>query len=347
MKHIMSFLSAMLIGAVMYNVSAGDFTSTDLTVFNPEAEITLGATVTAPADGKPRAGIVLATGSGQQNRDEEILGHRPFKVLAEYLSAHGYAVIRMDDRGVGESGGDPSVMTVDDYVSDLSAGIAKLDSCFPGFIPMGVIGHSEGGTAAIKMANGEAECDFIVTLAAPAWQGDSIIMSQGRAMSTAMTGRWDGEATQRQILNLVKSPLNDNLLKAALYVELGKTLGDAMALPAVKEQLDAQINVLCSPAYRAMVRYNPADDISRIDIPWLALNGQLDLQVLPGNLDTIGQLNPKAETRLLPRHNHLFQTCTTGMIQEYATIPEDISEETLKAILTWLDRTTSRINLNR
>ena len=119
--------------------------------------------------------LVLASGSGQQNRDEEILGHKPFKRIAESLAERGYAVLRMDDRGIGVSEGKFDGAVNADFVSDIRAAVAFTDSLYPG-VPKGVLGHSEGGTVAVRTAVADPLCSFIITLAAPAWQGDSIIM---------------------------------------------------------------------------------------------------------------------------------------------------------------------------
>lgn len=319
-------------------VSAQNFTERDFKVVNRNAGITLGGTLTMPADGSPRAAVVLATGSGAQNRDEELLGFRPFKTLAEALSADGYAVLRLDDRGVGESQGDPLSSTLNDYVDDLTAAIAALDSCLTPDVPKGVVGHSEGGSAAIKIAaSGNPSCRFIVTLAAPAWAGDSVIMSQARAMAVAMTGRWDGESRQRHILDMVKSPLPDQMLRSALLMELSEMAGDAVGLPQVQLQLRAQVDALCSPSYRALVRYNPADDIAAVAIPWLALNGDKDMQVLPANLSAIARLCPGATVCLLPDHNHLFQPdARQGHVAEYSTLSAPMSSATVGSILSHL-----------
>lgn len=325
----------MLPGAAMM---AQSFSQQDVTVYNTDDNIRLGGTLTLPGDGDVKAALVLATGSGSQNRDEEVMGHKPFKAIAEYLSGRGYAVLRIDDRGVGESGGDAATSTLDDYVTDLTAAMTKLDSCLTAEVPMGVLGHSEGGSAAIKIARKNPRCRFIVTLGAPAWSGDSIIMSQARAMATAMVGRWDGEAVQRSILDKVKSPMPSLMLRGALYQFMAEQLGEMAKMPEVQKQLSQQVEVLCSPGYRAMVKYDPADDIRAVAVPWLALNGSRDMQVLPENLTTISELNPNASTVLVDGHNHLLQHCTTGMIQEYQSIPEDISADVLAIVGDWLDR---------
>ncbi|MDE6528936.1 MAG: hypothetical protein K2L78_07810, partial [Muribaculaceae bacterium] len=143
---------------------------------------------------------------------------------------------------------------------------------------------------------------------------------------------------QREILDLVKSNLNDMQLRMAMSVKVSSLLGESASLPQAKEAIRKQVDVLVSPWYRKMIKYDPAADIAGVRKPWLALNGERDTQVLAANLETIKTLNPKADTVLLPAHNHLFQQCTTGLINEYATIPEDISQETLDAIIDWLGR---------
>lgn len=336
----LSYLLAAIIVLACANVcmADGNTEERDVTVFNKRDGICLAGTLSYPASGKPRAAIVLASGSGQQDRDETIMGHRPFRTIAEGLSSKGYAVLRMDDRGIGGSGGDFSESTTDDFVTDISAAVCYLDSCLGGSVPVGVLGHSEGGTVAVKTAVTNGLCRFIVTLAGPAWSGDSIIMSQARAIATAMTGRWDNEASQRRLLDIVKSDMPGYMANAQLALEIGREYGEGATIPQVKEQIGNAAALMTSPWYRAMVRYNPEDDIRRVAVPWLALNGSKDLQVLPGNLETIRELNPKATTVELEGHNHMFQKCVTGLMQEYATLQGDISDETIDAIVSWLDR---------
>lgn len=313
------------------------FEARNLKVYNNEAGVLLGGTLTLPDNGAPKAALVLATGSGTQNRDEEVMGHRPFKVIAEYLSDNGYAVLRLDDRGIGESTGDAAATTSDDYASDLGSAFVRLDSLLGSELPKGVLGHSEGGSVAVKMAVRNPQCSFIVTMGCPAWPGDSIIMSQARAMATAATGRWDGEARQRRLLDIVKSDLPDALVTSSIYMELASGLGQGAPVPQVSEQLAKTADIMSAPSYRSLVKYDPTDDICRVGVPWLALNGTLDTQVLPGNLDTIKELNPKAETVPVPGHNHLMQHCRSGLVQEYQSITEDISDVVLQQILAWLD----------
>lgn len=295
----------------------------------------MGATLSMPS-GKPRAAIVMATGSGTQNRDEEVFGKKPFKAIADRLSANGFAVLRVDDRGLADPT-EAAGATVGTYVADVAAAVAVADSIFND-IPTGIIGHSAGGSYAIANAAHNPAVDFIVTLAAPAWSGDSLIMSQCRAMATALTGRWDGEALQARLMALAKSNLPALVARTAIVGALGESIGEMAKMPGVAEQLGGQADALLSPWYRSMLRYDPADDIRSIAKPWLALNGSKDIQVLPANLATIRELNPTAETVELPEHNHLFLPCSTGMVDEYPSLPGDISPQTLDTILAWLDK---------
>ncbi len=322
------YIAWALLAAGMHSMACG-FEARDLKVYNSADRVLLGGTLTTPSGKSPKAALVLATGSGSQNRDEEVMGHRPFKVIAEYLSDNGYAVLRLDDRGVGES--------TDDYAADLGAAISVLDSLLGHELPKGVLGHSEGGSVAVKMANRNPECRFIVTMGCPAWAGDSIIMSQSRALATSVIGRWDGEARQRRLMDIVKSDMSDALVASALYMELAADLGENAAIPQVQQQLSQTVVVMSAPSYRSIVKYNPADDIRSVNVPWLALNGEKDMQVLPGNITTIKELNPSADARVIAGHNHLMQHCNTGMVQEYRSITEDISDDVLRMILDWLD----------
>ncbi len=307
----------------------------EVRVTNHSAGIVLAGTLTTPPS--PKAVCVLATGSGAQDRDETLLGHKPFKVLADSLADRGYAVLRMDDRGTGSSGGSFSGATVDDFVTDIAAGVGYVDSLFRD-IQICVIGHSEGGGIAIRLGASDKRVDMIVTLAAPAWRGDSVIMSQCREMAVRMLGHWDGEALQRQLLDIAMSDASESSVRMSLQYLL-MTLPKA-SIPQVREQLMASAAQMSTPYYRQMLRYDPIQDIEKVKCPWLALNGDRDVQVLCANLDTIATHAPQADTVTMVGHNHLFQHSTTGMPDEYASLHEDISIETLNTIISWLDAQT-------
>lgn len=307
----------------------------EVRVTNHSAGIVLAGTLTTPPS--PKAVCVLATGSGAQDRDETLLGHKPFKVLADSLADRGYAVLRMDDRGTGSSGGSFSGATVDDFVTDIAAGVGYVDSLFRD-IQICVIGHSEGGGIAIRLGASDKRVDMIVTLAAPAWRGDSVIMSQCREMAVRMLGHWDGEALQRQLLDIAMSDASESSVRMSLQYLL-MTLPEA-SIPQVREQLMASAAQMSTPYYRQMLRYDPIPDIEKVKCPWLALNGDRDVQVLCANLDTIATHAPQADTVTMVGHNHLFQHSTTGMPDEYASLHEDISIEILNTIISWLDAQT-------
>lgn len=320
----------------MFPALGQDFSAKEIKVRAADG-VEMGATLTWPAkEIRPKAVLVLATGSGIQNRDEEIMGKKPFKTLAEFLSSNGFAVLRVDDRGFANPG-DAEIATFDTYTDDVAAAVSLVDSLYPA-IPAGIIGHSCGGAYAIRIAARNGGVDFIVTLAAPAWSGDSLIISQSRTIATQLTGRWDGEQLQRQIMAIAKSEEPDLSARERIVEAFHEFAGVTATLPQVQQQIQQQVSGILSPWYRSLLRYNPAGDIASVNIPFLALNGSKDMQVLASNLLTIKELNPKAETRLIENHNHLFQFCQTGMMQEYATLPGDFSDLTLQSILEWLNK---------
>lgn len=313
------------------------YDTTEFVVNNTMANVQLSGTLTMPDN--PKAAIVMATGSGSQNRDEEIFGHKPFKVIADYLSRHGYAVLRTDDRGVGQSTGDPTLATTDDYATDAKSAIESLKKVETlKDKPIGVIGHSEGGSIAIKCAN---EADFIITLAAPGLKGDSIIVTQGKALMEAMGqgASWNMMyPTLRKRYDLIMSNLPTSLLKIQIYNEVVKDIPPTMLTEQVQQQISAEIATVCSPWYRAFLRYDPSEDISNVKIKWLALNGTKDLQVLcEENTSAIKRHNDNVDIVTFEGLNHLFQECKVGTVEEYATIEQTIAPQVLETILNWLN----------
>ncbi len=313
-----------------------DAAESEVRVFNRSGGVVLGGTLSMPDDCAPKCYIVLATGSGAQDRDETLFGHKPFKLLSDTLTATGCCVLRMDDRGVGASTGSYDQASLSDFIDDTRAGVAYLDSIRKGQ-PIGIIGHSMGGYTAVKLAADDKRVSFIVTLAAPAWSGDSIVMSQARAIAVAYTGKWEQEQSQRELLDIAKSSMSTFAARFALMDKMMKMVGEATQLPGVKDKLAAQVNQLLNPAYREFLRCDPGEGIKRVNVDWLALNGEKDIQVLQDNLLTIKQLNSNVNTMLLPKHNHLFQVCETGMVDEYAQSNQAFSPLTLGVITSWIN----------
>jgi len=317
-------------------VASANIVEQEVKVINPADRVVLAGTLTMPANNNPKAVLVLVTGSGCQDRDETIFGKKPFKTIADSLAAHGYASFRYDDRGAGESGGNFKSATAETYLSDLKCMLVFSDSIFKD-MRTGVIGHSEGGWTALQ-ASQSPNCDFIITLAGPAWRGDSLIMSQTRAIAVSHTGRWDKESTQRKLLDICMQPLPVSIIKTQLYMALSEEFGDVASMPAIQKQISSTVDIMTSSHYRQFLNYDPAEDIMKVSKPWLAINGAVDMQVLPENLETFKSLNPKVDTVLLEGHNHLFQKGGTGDIQEYKSLEGDISAECIARIIDWLDQ---------
>ena len=301
----------------------------EVTFKNDEANATLAGTLTLPANFetlKKRTVVLMVTGSGLQNRDEELFDHKPFAVIADYLARHGIASLRYDDRGFGQSTGDVANATTADFAQDAEAGIRFLRSMNlsekngkktrekPMFSKVGILGHSEGGSVAFMLGARQA-VDFIVALAAPGIKGDTLLVEQTNAL-----------------LQMSGQPAKMTLKQMRLTMAMQET----------------------NPWYDFFTEYDPADDIKATKCPVFALNGSLDKQVLPeSNLNAIYNLqstiyNSKPNTqhltpntqhptiKLYPGLNHLFQHATTGATTEYNHIEETISEEVLRDIAEWI-----------
>lgn len=338
--NVLLSLWSLILAIPIVSTPPSTYIEQDIYIYNCDDGIRLAGTLTIPDSIKPHAAIVLATGSGPQNRDEEWNGHRPFKYLASHLAEHGYAVLRMDDRGIGESQGDSDESSVNDYIRDLNAAIEKLDSCFGKSMCKGIFGHSEGGTAAIRNAVDNPRCGFIITWGAPAWDGDSIVMSQTRARMQAEHGGWENESAQKQkyMLELIKSDMPEGTLLRKLVMIVVPEAKDTIGFSDVPARTFEQLRYMISPPFREIIRNRPESYIKSVTVPWLALNGDKDSQVMPENLRLISKWNPQATTVILKDHNHWMQHCLTGEIKEYDTIAEDISQEMLDIITDWLDR---------
>ncbi len=339
MRHILSVIVTVIAAAV-----ASHAAERDISVRSADGTV-LAGTLSVP-DSAPRAAVLLVTGSGAQDRDEEIFGHRPFMHIARHLSDAGYAVLRLDDRGAGQSTGDFGKAVDADFLADIDAAMCALDSACAG-VPLGIIGHSSGGQLAVRSAaSPRSRASFIVTLAAPAWRGDSLIMSQTRALAVGLSGKWEAEGLQRRLLDIAMQPLPPLIVRPMLMTALSEKVPEAMRSdPKIQAQIAAGADALLSPWYRDMLRYDPAADISAVAVPWLALNGSRDTQVLPANLETIAQLNPQARTVVNEGLNHLFLTCTTGLVNEYPTLPQSDYADLCRIITDWLgtlDLTTNK-----
>jgi len=324
----------------------------ELVYENKEAGITLAGTLTLPSGDAPFPAVLLISGSGPQDRNETIYNHRPFLVLADYLTRQGIAVLRVDDRGVGESTGDFSQATSEDFASDVLAGIEYLKTrkeINPEQI--GLIGHSEGGIIAPMVAAKSSDIAFIILMAGTGLTGEEILYLQSALIYRAMGVSEEDIIKNRQFNEKIFSVLKEEddsenaeeklrQMFMADWAELNEEEKKAIGDPEVF--LKAQLQSLLSPWYRFFLTYDPKTTLSKVKCPVLAINGEKDLQVPPKeNLNAIEEAlvaggNKNFIVKELPGLNHLFQTAQTGLPAEYVKIEETISPEALKIIGDWI-----------
>ncbi len=311
----------------------------DVSYDNKVQNVTLAATLTIPQGKGPFPAVVLITGSGPQDRDESLLGHKPFLVLSDYLTRHGIAVLRADDRGTAKSTGNFQTATTADFATDTEAGIAYLKT-HPeiNLHKIGLIGHSEGGIIAPMIAARNKDVAFIVMMAGSGVRGDEILVAQVQAIAES-SGKSHEEAVkegakQRELLTLVENEKDPAVLEKELKEKMAGEVPDA--------QIGAEIKALTTPWFRYFLTYDPATALRKVTCPVLAINGEKDRQVPPEqNLPAIRKAleeasNKHFEVDELPGLNHLFQTAKTGAPSEYAQIEETISPVALDKMTGWI-----------
>ena len=318
---------------------------------NPAAAIKLAGTLTLPGGDGPFPAALLITGSGPQDRDETVMGHKPFWVLADHLTRRGIAVLRVDDRGVGGSGGDPALATSLDFSGDVLAGIAYLKGrkdIDPKRI--GLIGHSEGGLIApLAASQNSVDVAFVVLMAGPGLTGEEIMVLQGKLISQANgasaadTVR-DGVQQQR-MFSIVKEEKDPAVMEARLR----QAMKDDAAKLSPEEQKkspaaaqEAALKMILSPWFRFFLSHDPRPVLMKVKCPLLAVNGEKDLQVPADvNLKAIAAAlkdggNRDFTVKKLPGLNHLFQTAQSGSPSEYSKIEETIAPAALQLIGDWI-----------
>lgn len=312
--------------------------------------VTLAGTLTLPrgaVGGAPA--VVLLTGSGAQDRDETIFGHKPFWVIADHLTRAGVAVLRLDDRGVGGSGGDTTTSTLETFAGDAVTAAIYLRT-----LPeidakrVGLVGHSEGGLVAPMAAAQSPDIAFLVLLAGTGVPGREVLVSQQAAILRASGAPEEviakQQADQAAALELVESGAEKqeivDFIAAALAAE-----GQGMPEEQARALAEQQAATIGSPWFRSFLATDPAAHLRRVRVPVLALNGERDLQVLPDlNLPAIENAlreggNADVTIVELPGLNHLFQRSTTGGLEEYGSIDETFNHAALDVMTRWiLDR---------
>ena len=329
----------------------------DVRFTNAEAAIELAGTITLPRSAGPHPAVVLISGSGAQDRDESLLGHKPFLVLADHLTRNGIAVLRYDDRGVGESEGSFTTATSADFVTDALAAVAFLKAR-NGIDPdaIGLIGHSEGGLIAPVAATRSDDVAFIVLMAGPGVPGEQILNRQIEKISRA-SGIPDadierGLRTQNEIYRVLRTETDTDVMAGELRSLLRAAMDSASEAQraaigtdeaAIETYINTQIRQVMSPWFRYFLRFDPRPVLEQVKVPVLALNGELDLQVPPEqSLPEIEAAltrggNADFTLRNLPGLNHLFQKATTGAPTEYAQIDETISPTALELMSSWIN----------
>jgi pimeloyl-ACP methyl ester carboxylesterase len=316
-------------------------------------DITLAGTLTLPKGSEKSPAALMITGSGPQNRDEALLGHKPFLVIADHLTRAGIAVLRVDDRGVGGSTGNLAQSTSADFATDVLAGVEFLkthDRINAGKI--GVIGHSEGGIVGPLAASQSDDIAFVVMLAGTGVPGSEILPLQlemiAKAEGVPQETIDKQLALQNKILALLASDTSTEEIEApfrevvAEQVDLAIELaGEDTEIPR-EQAIDQAVQQVLNPWFRFFVNYDPKPALTKVSVPVLVLNGELDTQVdADQNLPEIEKAlknggNKDFTIKRLPSLNHLFQTATTGAFSEYAKIEETFDPATLKLISDWI-----------
>ncbi|WP_338766640.1 alpha/beta fold hydrolase [Bernardetia sp. ABR2-2B] len=319
-------------------------------------ETILAGTLTLPKNTNQETPVViLISGSGAQDRNQEILGHKPFLVIADYLTKNGIAVLRYDDRGTAQSTGNFESSTSKDFATDVEAAIDFLKTRDDiDTKKIGLIGHSEGGMIApMVAANRKKDVAFIVLLAGTGVNGGDLLVEQQQAIGKLSgMSKEDLAKSKREnegAFRIVNEITDEKLLheKMKLYLTDSVNQDDFPASMTKEEYINAQLSLITSPWMSYFLRYNPKENLSNTVCPVLAVNGQKDLQVdAKINLKAIEKAlresgNNKVTVKYFPNLNHLFQTAETGLPSEYGTLEETFSPLVLEAMKDWIEQQTN------
>ena len=309
----------------------------EVTFVNEKEGNTLVGTLTIPEGEGPFPAMVLVSGSGQQNRDEELMNHRPFWVIADYCARHGIAVLRYDDRGIGGSKGEVENATTMDFSYDAEAAFDYLRNRKEiNASQVGILGHSEGGVINFMVAARRPEVAFLVSLAGPSVNGIEVLKEQQKAIL-----RISGMTEEAVQFNCnTNAQMFDIIEASSSREEANSLLRQLVKGWGYNEELTEQtVRQMASPWMYYFLRYDPTEAIVKTNCPALLLNGSKDLQVnasqnLPGYEKIIADYGKTNITlREMPGLNHLFQHCETGSPNEYFEIEETISTEVLEMMV--------------
>lgn len=327
------------------------YKSEDVFFINSKAnDIKLAGTLTLPNNIKNPAVAILISGSGPQDRNEELLGHKPFLVISDYLTKNGIAVLRFDDRGVAYSEGTQKNATSADFATDVAAAVAYLktrkdiDSN-----KIGLIGHSEGGFIAPMVIAKDKSIAFFVSLAGPGIDGAEVLITQTeRSLELAGSSKEHINFNTKMahvIFKYVKTIEDKKKLneKITNYLqEIREIAPESMVKDLTDDSIKRQVKSVTSAWMNYFIKTDPKQFLTKVNCPVLALNGEKDFQVLPKlNLNGIEESlkhNKNLTTIELESLNHLFQTCETGAFSEYSEIEETFAPKALKIIADWINK---------
>lgn len=316
----------------------------DVVFENTTDKIQLYGTLTLPNQNGDFPVAILISGSGPQDRNSEIFNHKPFLVLADYLTKNGIAVLRVDDRGTGKSTGIYNTAGIDEFKRDTQFAVAYLKTRKEiNTSKIGLIGHSLGGVIAPIIASESKNIDFIILLAGSGIRGDKLMLLQKemieRSMGVSEEGILVGQKNIGGAYDIILNATSDaNSLKDDLKKHFKNVFGGAMSEQEI-EALSAQLTI---PWLTDFIRFDPKTALEKLECPVLALNGSNDLQVpAKVNLEAIKSIisknkNSDIRTVELPELNHLFQKSVTGLPNEYGLIEQTFSPKALQIITDWI-----------
>ena len=315
---------------------------------NSRDSLTLAGTLTLPQENGLFSAVILISGSGPQNRNEEVFGHRPFLVLADYLTRHGIAVLRFDDRGTAESTGDFTSATSEDFANDGLSAVEYLKSREEiNNQQIGLIGHSEGGLIAPIVVNRTEDVAFMILLAGTGVPGKEISLMQARTLTNLDPDDMEGYSRfVKKAIDIASSnlpPYQKEQELTAHYTNAKDVIESLLPEGADAEKfIEQQVEVSMRPWTQFFYKHDPAGELSKITIPVLALIGSLDVQVPPEMnhppirkaLEEAG--NQDFTIKELEGLNHMFQESETGSMMEYAEIEQTFSPMALEEISSWI-----------
>jgi pimeloyl-ACP methyl ester carboxylesterase len=310
----------------------------------PGQGVDLAGTLTTPQGPGPFTAVLLLTGSGAQNRDEELFGHKPFLLLADILTRAGYAVLRVDDRGVGGSTGSLYDSNYDQLTGDAAAGVEFLRGR-PEINRdrIGVLGHSEGGYLAPLVAQ-RTPIAFAIMIAGPAATGEDVLVAQNQLLLEAAGAPPEVVSDQIAYVRTLVALLRAEDYQRARSLAVRQLVSQAVGLPPEQqptpEQVEAQVAATVNPYYRSWAVHDPAPALQALRVPVLAVFGGADLQVSAGQneplMRSLLSQNPDTTVRTLLGLNHLMQPATSGGLDEYASIDTTIDPSALELVRSWL-----------